>query len=490
MNFKQAKATTVYAILGFLPLATSILLFPLNARYLTPEDYGIASKALIAQTIIGVLILFGLDGIVNRFYLNFDHSHEAKRNFLGYLILQILLYSLVFLIIFLILGEYIFEASFQYSVPFDKYGWYIFFSSFFSSISVLFIIYFRADENIPMVAASSIFPFVGSIAGAVVGIVILRLGVFGNIAGKAIGGAIGVVPFIIYLTLKVKLKFHAQTFYALLSVGVYACLFSLLSNVNLLIDRLIMGIHFSETDLGIYTVATTIVSPISIGMWAYWSSINPEVFRQLRTFQNPNKIEEKNGAEKSIQIAYTNLFILTCILYYGAVLISSPVLRIITSQAYWSASYYVPILAFAFLPRCASMICSTEVLYAKNTRLIAIAGLVSLLLSIAFSILTISVFGKIAIASSTIINHLIFCLSIFLIFKQKYNVDVLDKSFFCVSIFSLLWTANYYFVLVPCTGEIWAGVIFGLTGWCVLFFVYRHTITLLAQKILNRLKRN
>ena len=105
----QAKATVLYSILGFLPMVSSALLFPVNSQFLEPEDYGIVSQANVMIAYIIILFFFGINGLVFRYYLDYSKTKAEQKFFQGHLLLQMLIQSAVILLLLFVVGDWLFD---------------------------------------------------------------------------------------------------------------------------------------------------------------------------------------------------------------------------------------------------------------------------------------------------------------------------------------------------------------------------------------------
>ena len=75
---KTFKNTIIYVSLGFISPAVNFLLIPLYTNYLSPEQYGIITIAVVFQATLNILIGLGLVGTYHRFY--YDYNNQESLN--------------------------------------------------------------------------------------------------------------------------------------------------------------------------------------------------------------------------------------------------------------------------------------------------------------------------------------------------------------------------------------------------------------------------
>ena len=99
----------VYTILGFLPTASRLFLFPLFLHYLSPEDFALISLNTMVASILPVFMTLGIEQAMNKYYFDFVKYPRIEKVFISTLILSIIGFALVLSSVFIFTGPYLFS---------------------------------------------------------------------------------------------------------------------------------------------------------------------------------------------------------------------------------------------------------------------------------------------------------------------------------------------------------------------------------------------
>ncbi|WMJ72897.1 oligosaccharide flippase family protein [Cytophagaceae bacterium ABcell3] len=371
----QAKATVLYSLLGFIPFVSSFVLLPVNVTYLSPADFGVLALAAIAQSYISLLLLFGMDGAINRFYFDHNETPEKTSEFLNTLLSVVLLKCTLMSAVLYFTGDWILRFFGEGKLPFEDYGWFLFFQAIFLSMNALLFQYYRVAQKLQNAVLVSLLPFVLSTAGGLIGVVYLKEGAWGSVAGKAVGTILASAPIYILLFLKSGFKLNFSVVKDVYLYSYPVVLYTLISNTSAAIDKIFLNQFFSLSELGIYNLAVTIAAPIGILLMGYWNAVTPNL---METYIGE---EENKGA--IIERYYNNVLLISFIAIWALIAVVNPVIFNFLKEGYWDSYLYIPLLAFAFIGRAYYIVYSFSLFYYKKTYLLPIINLVSLVLTAA-----------------------------------------------------------------------------------------------------------
>lgn len=444
MNFKIIKAVSVYTILGFIPLITSFLLLPLYTRHLSNEAYGIVSLAYLSENYFILMIVFGINSAIFRFYPEYKSSGQGEsllaNSFFASFLPAVLI---VFLLLFL--GEGLFRFIFNNNFSLRQYGYFVFISAFILSCNQILLQYFRIKENLKAATIVTLVPFFFSVSGVVTGVVWLKMGALGNIQGRFIGLIIGFLCLAFWILKKKEIKWEINCgmIKTLLLYSYPIFLYNLIGNLSDTLDRFFLNKNFSLSTLGIYNLARTIVSPVEIVLLSIWNAVIPMIYNAFARDDMQDPLQRERFITR-----YFDLLMLCEYLMIGLGLIFiSPLVLFFTNANYHSAAEYVPALLLASLGRAYFIVYSFNLFFEKNTKVLPIINLASLIVELALTIFLAGKWGVLGVAAGLVALKF----SQFLIsysFELKYALKYPLKKTFGLFSTTVLMIGLYYFVHV------------------------------------------
>jgi O-antigen/teichoic acid export membrane protein len=409
-NLKLLKATGVYTVLGFIPLISSFVLLPIYTKYLTASDYGVVSLSSIMEGYLFIFIAFGLQSAFTIYFYEFSNVKKGVEKLLSVTLTSILVLGFLLFFFLLVSGDYIFSYLWEGNLEFNKYGWFIFANSILLALNQILFQYYRISERLGRVMMITLIPFSGSTLGGITGVIILKYGAFGSVAGKAIGTIIASLPFYFFLFPKIGFRLDLNVIKKVFGYAYPIVLIFLITNLSDTLDRFLMNKYFDLKLLGLYAFSTVIVSPVNVLVQSYWNSVTPAMFKAV----------SENSAEKDniLKLGFSGVIIITLLAIWGVVTVVEPVIHFIASSAYHGATYYVPLLAITMFGKAYNLIYTFNSVFYKKTKFLPIINLVSLIVGLVSALLLIPFIGVWAIFVSVILSRL----------SQGITAYFLDKS--------------------------------------------------------------
>jgi O-antigen/teichoic acid export membrane protein len=363
-SLRILKFIGAYTFLGFVPLAVSFFLLPLYASHLVPAEYGILTVANVTQTFATLILVMGLDSAVGRFYFDCETDQQRDR-LLGTVLFTVFGLSIAAAGLLSFGGDWLFSRFWQ-GLPFATYGWYVLIASVTQILYAIIFTWYRNAENLRMAMAVALCTTACSFAGSVISIVFIRSDALGALVGKSLGFTLGVLPFVVIVLRRVPFGIDFALLRRLLSFGLPLAAYAIPLYVLFNGDRVLMQRWFSLSDLGLYSLAATLISPIEIVLQSGQNAIQPVFYRMLQNKQA--------GVAEKLGDFYLAVVLFNVVAVVGLVLLAEPVLLLFRGSRYASSSYYVAMLAFAQIFRVQYNAFAFSVFFSKKTGLLLVAA--------------------------------------------------------------------------------------------------------------------
>ncbi|UJR80409.1 lipopolysaccharide biosynthesis protein [Sandaracinus amylolyticus] len=369
------RSIGTYTLLGFVPVATNLVVVPIYLRHLSVEEYGLVGLANVAYTFTLLVTGLGLPDAYGRFYFEKHNAgREGGGRLLGTVLAGVTLSTALAAILALACGPRLYELAWP-SLAFQPYGWWIAVSVGGAMLQQLAFLAFRNAENLRMAALASLLPFAGGTIGTYVAVASLDGGAEGAISGRALGYLAGALPALVVLASSLPLRFRVSQLRELLEYGVPIVVYSLLNHLLFLGDRLIFERWTDLETLAVYVLAVTIISPADILANAVSPAIVPRIYRGWSAGDA--------RVDQELQRIYEGLFAIQVVLLCIALTCAGPVVTWLGSEEYSASLPYLPFLAFAHLFRVRYLYFSMPLFFHKRTRFLPLMTLTSIGLGLA-----------------------------------------------------------------------------------------------------------
>jgi O-antigen/teichoic acid export membrane protein len=256
-----------------------------------------------------------------------------------------------------------------------------------------------------------------------------------GLLGSFLGRLIACVPFfIIYIsiikkkgifTINVQQIKEALRFSLPLLPGALSYL------VISMFDRIILERYVSLSQLGIYSVASTLSLALNIVIQGFYRSFEQKIFR------DHNNIEYLNKVDSWYKIYIAALYVPA----FCVILFSREILLFFTSSQYFSASLYVPYLVIAVIVSGMNIFMGTLLIADNRRRIISISSFTAAILSFAINLVFIKYYGVLGACVASILSF--FIVSIFYFMKAR----ILKRYLIQQTLFLIIFFAARYIEL-------------------------------------------
>jgi O-antigen/teichoic acid export membrane protein len=442
------RNTLVYVVVGFLPVAANFLLAPVYTRYLIPEEYALVGISTLLQTFLTFFISLSLDAAFTRQYFNYEHKSFLKHALMSTLLISVFMLCLVNFLILFIAGNRFFSLLFSNpNFRFTNFGYWVVINTYTSVVFLLFAALYRNEEKIKKFVILSLCFFFIPVAGSLFGLVYLKNGALGTVAGKAIGSVLVTVAALIVYYWKKKIIYMPRLFLNAVKYSLPLVPYQLMFAGFMNIDRIILERMFTARDFGIYNFAIMISGLIPIFINSISNAVNPRIYRELSFNEDPDIVRTFN----QICLFGTTLIICLCV---AAVV---PAMQIFISHKYADAYLYVGTLFLSYLPYMHYLINTLPLFYYGKTKVFPVISFFSLMTGIAFNYAFIPYFGIWAVCLSLYVIRLT-QMGISYLFVKKHKLQAynflkqkkeLVLSLFIILVYNVLLSLDIKFRFVP-----------------------------------------
>ncbi|MCO5249191.1 MAG: oligosaccharide flippase family protein [Chitinophagales bacterium] len=488
------KNTIIYVLLGFLAPAVNFILIPIYTKYMAPTQYGIITLATVFQTIITGFIGIGVAGSYSRYYYD-NYKDKEFINQLFDTCLSIFAFSTLFVCVFLFfLGDSIFSYFSEIKeFTMRKYGWWILIVSLMTPLQAIILSQYRNKERADIFSVLSIIFFLSSVFGIFTGVVILKKGALGSIAGRGIGVSVPVIIYILYIYSKRKFKNNWSLIKPLLNYGYPLMFYLLLSYLYKNIDKLIVSKHFDSSILGLYGFAMSIAVVTEIFLTAMQNTFYPKINKLM---VDAESIENSSYTAKEIKDQFQYIFIFMLFSFISLIAFSLPGVQWFIDVRYHSTMIWLPLMFISFITRVYYVVYSFPIFFHKKTRTLIPITIITLIFTVIFSIVLIPFLGIYALIVVNFLSNAIQTVVAIIYSKRTkifndyiYSFKYIHIQYVAIIIFILLGYALYDSFF---NYEIQLFMIYNLIGWLVytvyLFTSNRDKLFIIKDLLLSKLK--
>ena len=484
LNPTQIKATALYTLLSIVPLLSQVILLPVNTRYLTPNDFGITTLANVCRTYLAVVILFGIDAALERFYFDCRRDADALKRLMGNVFVGLVATNIVCYAIGAIGGPRLFEWFFGESLSFGSYGWFIFGTTSAQTVGAILLSYYRISENALKYARVALLSFLLPTAGAVIGITVFHGGALGSVAGRCIGQIAVAVPLCLVLFRDIGVSWRLRGVRDLFSYGTPLLVGGLLGQSNLVLDKILMAATYGLSDLGVYSAANTIAYVVPLAVAGLWKATSPDVYRLL--------VDPPANVSARIEKYAETMVLLGVVCVIALMAAIDPVVRILASPSYRGAAHLVPLLACAYLVRPLYFVFATNVYFHKRTRLITALYGASLTTMALFFVCVGRHLGVVGVGLSVAVGEVSqFAYTVWLGRSGKrWSLSPASQRRITVLVVMpmIVVAANYTYLYQSGLRESWINLAEACAMWVVVVSLYRRRLMDMWRDVANSLR--
>jgi O-antigen/teichoic acid export membrane protein len=331
------KDSAIYVVGTVLSQGIGLILLPLYTHIFAPADYGLIDILTITAKLVNLVVALEISQGVARLYPEVQTDH-AKAGYastaLWFTLLMYTLFAGLAMGLSAPLSAWILESSAQQNI----------FRVAVLSMSAEGIFYliqnqlrFRLQPVLyAIVSIVAILVSVAIIVSLLLGTGLGVIGVFyGQLAGALAGAGLGLY----FARRDYTLVFDWAKCKEMLTFSIPLVPSSMAVFVVLYIDRIVVKMLMSMTDLGLLGVSYRIASIVMLLMMGFQSALTPLIYTHYRAANAPQELAR-----------IFRVFVFSALLLFmGLSLFASEILAILTTPDYYTAALLLPLLTPAIL---------------------------------------------------------------------------------------------------------------------------------------------
>jgi len=375
------------------------VLVPVYVRLLRPNEYGVLSLLTITLTLAVIVLKCGLDQAFFRHYYDTkDESH--KRCIVGSTLIFLVISSALATWLLYLIAPQLSDLIFKNSADRSGLLRLIFIIGFFDVVTTIPNAILRAEFRSIKFSVLNITSFIVQLSAICYLVIYVDSSVENVLVGRLIGSAFEAVIFFIAVRRELSLSFSSSELREMLAFGSPLIFNQIASTLFIMIDRFFLAHYTREVDVGIYSIASTIVSVVTV------IAIMP--FGQVWTVMRFSVMNEE-GADEYYSRVLTYIIFVSMTLALGVAAVAGDGLQLYGSRGYWPAATIIPLLGLAAVLDSASRVLNIGLTLKKRTIYAPLVMLAALAFNIALNFLLIPSYGVMGATVSTLISYVIFC---------------------------------------------------------------------------------
>jgi O-antigen/teichoic acid export membrane protein len=412
------------------------VLVPLYTRYLRAAEFGVLSLLTITLTLITIVLKFGLNHAFFRHYYDTqDPAH--RRRIVGSTLTFLLISSVLSTALLYLVAPQISWLVFSGDPSNAGLLRLIFFISFFEIISVIPDSILRANFRSAHYSALNIAAFAVQLAVICYLVIGVEPSVENVLRGRLIGSAFEATIFFFVVRRDLSLNFSSSELRGMLGFGTPLIFNQIAMTLFMMIDRFFLEHYSKAREVGVYAIANTLVSVVSV--------LATVPFSQVWTVMRFSVMNEE-GAEEYYSRVLTYITFVSMFLSLGVAAIAGDGLLRFARPDYWPAAGIIPLLAMAMVLDSAARVLNIGITLKKRTIYAPITIALALCFNVALNFALIPRYGSWGAAVSTLLSYAVFCGLRFWASNLFCKVDYEWGRVFTVGALGALVVAAFYVI--------------------------------------------
>ena len=410
------------------------MLVPLYTRYLRAAEFGVLSLLTITLTLITIVLKFGLNHAFFRHYYDTEDAAHRRR-IVGSTLAFLLASGVLSTALLYLVAPQVSWLVFSGDTSQADLLRLIFFISFFEIISVVPDSILRANFKSAHYSALNVTAFAVQLAVICYLVIGVEASVESVLRGRLIGSAFEAAIFFFFVRRDLSLSFSSSELRGMLAFGTPLIFNQIAMTLFMMIDRFFLERFAKARDVGVYAIANTLVSVVSV--------LATVPFSQVWTVMRFSVMNEE-GAEEYYSRVLTYITFVSMFLSLGVAAVAGDGLLRFARADYWPAAGIIPLLALAMVLDSAARVLNIGITLKKRTIYAPITIAAALVFNVALNFALIPRYGSWGAAVSTLLSYAVFCGLRYWASNRFYKVDYEWGRVFAIAMTGGLIVAAYY----------------------------------------------
>jgi len=334
---KILTGSGLYSIALAGSVLASVVLLPINSRFLEKADFGVLELLERVTTIVSMMLGVNLSAAFGFFY--FQPPPEQRPTVIGTMFAGSVLTGLVAGGIGFFLAPQLSLWIFTSSV-YTPYLHVTFASLIFGFLLEAGMSWLRVEDRASVYVAASFWRIGIVLTLTVLGVAVFHLRIWGVLLANVTAIVLLSIAIAVYCFRTYRFSFDPRLFIKVMRFSLPLSLSALAMFVIHFGDRFIIPHYRTFGDLGLYSIAYKIgmlLSVVQIAFQNYWGA---QVYQ----------IAKRDDAHSIIARVFSYLMLIMVFCSLGLVIAAKPALHLLP-RSYWEASALVPIIVLSYLLR-------------------------------------------------------------------------------------------------------------------------------------------
>ena len=478
---KILKNSSLYTFCALLQKGTGFLLLPIYTTYLKPEDYGIMNLITSITGFLSILFLVSLHAAAARFHFKYVTS-KGQAIVWGTILLMVLFNSAFWGLICIIFHDALLVPLAE-GIPFYPLLLLAILGTMLSPLYLFYQQWLQCTQDGLRYTLNLMCNFLLQVFLNLLMLMVFHQGVLGIIISLFIVSMIffiySMISFLPHITLCINKEISVAAFKYSLPLIPH----SVSGYLSVMLDRILLNKLIGIQQVGLYGVANQFGNILNL----FTSSIN-----QAFTPWLYQKLEKENESSnyKSIYKFAEISNVLCCFVALVITFFSPEFIRLMTTDEFYSSWQPIVFITFGYVLNGLYFFFSKS-LFFSYTKYVMIISLSTVLLNFVFNMILIPNYGYLGAGVAFLLSQFVSSV-ISLLLSMKlvpYLRYYWKKMYFFCFIFFLLCISIFFFQLVD---DLWYRLIlkiaFMLSVLGCVSYIYRHSLRLFKNQILNKNK--
>ena len=408
------KDILVYSAGDLFLRATAFVTLPIYTRILSPADYGVWAYATSAVGLLTAFLILGGDSAYARFYFE-ARTLEAKRALTSTWFSFLAIWSLGIVLVVLPLAG---TAS-NWAFDTRKWGLLIALTLLTAPLSLMNTLLGQVLRNDFKPKLYTVTNVASALATVVLGLVFaagLDWGITGIAAGGLAGALLTLPPRIWYARHLLRPTFRTTLLGALLRYGLPLVPGTVAWWIFGLSDRIVLGRLSTLKEVGLYSVANSVTTPLALFVGSLGMAWSPHAVRLYE--ERPSETPGLFGR------MLTYIIVGFGVLAVSLTAFAHDMLAILATSKFLGAASAVGPLALAFIASASIQVTAMGISLKKRTGYLAVFAWLAALLNLGLNIAFVPRFGMLASAWATFASYAFLTVAYFVVSQRLWRVEV------------------------------------------------------------------
>lgn len=409
---KLLGESAIYGISAIVTRFIGIFLIPIYTQVFAPSDYGIVALTFATFSLLGLLVVFGLDNASALYFYDFKEIEDRKKPIANWFWTQFVFSSILAAIIILFsqpISSLLFQSSNYYTVLILGSVQMVLYT--FTTVLQKWLRYQRkAFTTVAVTLSISLL----NIGLNILFVVHFRFGIEGIFLALLISSIFSFMLCLYMMRGWLSFShFDRKLHKKMMRFGlplVPAAIAYWVSNSS---ASYFLNFFLNQTEVGLFQVGASLATGVLLVTGAFQMAIGPFIFSQ----------KEDANIKILINRVFLGYIAITTIIVSGLSVFAYEILVLLTREAYYPSKSVVPILAFNFLLLGLNYIGALGLNLAKDNKPYMYAVIVGAIINLFLFFFLIPFFDKDGAAWAMTISNIVVTLIIFNSSVKRYPIQ-------------------------------------------------------------------